>query len=287
MASAAAAMEPPRSSMAFDLCMRALNHSSANNATMVQGNAATLSTMVEYKDRLEHAMKAASVSTQELADHLKVSYQAVKKVLDGKTSSFTAQNNAKAADFLGVNASWLATGVGQWIKTDEEDDDLPMFSRSQGAAKGLESNVSAAPALASSIWLPVVGHVRAGPDGYLEEMQYPVGHGEGYVEYWTKDPAAYALRIKGDSMHPRYRAGEYIVVTPSIEPQPGRDVVVKLRTGQSMLKQLNWIRGGELQLMSINNGYAPHTISLEEVESIQRVGGSVPPDAFTNERPLP
>lgn len=150
-----------------------------------------------------------------------------------------------------------------------------------------ETNVAAAPALSGTTWLPVVGHVRAGPDGYLEEMQYPVGHGEGYVEYWTKDPAAYALRIKGDSMHPRYRAGEYIVVTPAIEPQPGRDVVVKLRTGQSMLKQLNWIRGGEIQLLSINNGYAPHTISLEDVESIQRVAGSVPPDAFTNERPLP
>lgn len=174
---------------------------------------------------------------------------------------------------FGISPKWLIDGQGQ---SDLKIIPLPI---------AVTSNVSPAPALASSTWLPVVGHVKAGPDGYLEEMQYPVGHGEGYVEYWTKDPSAYALRIKGDSMHPRYRAGEYIVVTPAIEPQPGRDVVVKLKNGLSLLKQLNWIRSGEVQLLSINNGYAPHTISFDEIESIQRVAGSVAPDAFSNERP--
>jgi len=142
------------------------------------------------------------------------------------------------------------------------------------------NNVDAAPDLRPGIRVPVVGGVKAGPDGYMEELQYPSSVGEGFVEYWTPDKAAYALRVKGDSMHPRYRAGEFIVVTPSIEPQPGRDVVVKLRDGQKLLKQLNWIRGGEIQLLSINNGYSPMTIDLHDVESIHRVGGSVPSDAF-------
>lgn len=146
------------------------------------------------------------------------------------------------------------------------------------------SNVSEAPSLGPSRLIPVVGHVKAGVDGYLEEMQYPVGHGEGYIEYWTRDEEAYALRIKGDSMHPRYRAGEFIVVTPRIEPQPGRDVVVKLKDGRKLLKQLNWIRGDELQLLSINDGYAPTTLGVEEIESIHRVAGGVPPDAFQEPR---
>lgn len=142
------------------------------------------------------------------------------------------------------------------------------------------TNVALAPALAPSRLIPVVGHVKAGPDGYLEEMQYPVGHGEGFVDYWVKDESAYAVRVKGDSMHPRYRAGEFIVVTPGIEALPGRDVVVKLTDGRKLLKQLNWMRGDEIQLLSINNGYAPMTISKDEIENIHRVAGSVPPDAF-------
>lgn len=156
------------------------------------------------------------------------------------------------------------------------------ISKLMGVAEG--SNVAEAPALASSRWVPVVGHVKAGSDGYLDEMQYPVGEGDGFVEYWVRDPAAYAVRVKGDSMHPRYRAGEFIVVTPGIEALPGRDVVVKLRDGRKLLKQLNWIRDGEIQLLSINNGYGPLTISLEEIDSIHRVAGQVPSDAFHNEK---
>jgi len=143
-----------------------------------------------------------------------------------------------------------------------------------------QSNVADAPALAPSRLVPVVGHVKGGTDGYLEEMQFPPGYGEGFVEFWTKDSAAYALRVKGDSMHPRYRAGEFIVVTPSIEAQPGRDVVVKLKDGRKLLKLLNWVRSDEIQLLSINDGYAPTTLSADEIESIHRVAGGVPQDAF-------
>lgn len=134
--------------------------------------------------------------------------------------------------------------------------------------------------LAPTRLVPVVGHVKGGDDGYLDEMQFPVGHGEGFVPYWTKDPAAYALRVRGDSMYPRYRAREFIVVTPSIEAVQGNDVVVRLKDGRKLLKQLNWRRDGEVQLMSVNDGYAPITLQMEDVESIHRVAGGVPPDAF-------
>lgn len=68
--------------------------------------------MVEYGERLEAAMKARSVTTQQLADKLGISYQAVKKVLDGKSAAFTAPNNVYAARFLKISSDWLATGEG-------------------------------------------------------------------------------------------------------------------------------------------------------------------------------
>lgn len=77
--------------------------------------------MVEYKDRLARAMKQAPALAavpersriQRLADVLALSYQGVKKVLDGKSRAFNALNNARIAAFLEVDASWLATGLGQ------------------------------------------------------------------------------------------------------------------------------------------------------------------------------
>lgn len=142
------------------------------------------------------------------------------------------------------------------------------------------SNVAQAPALRTARQIPVVGEVKGGDDGYLHELQYPVGHGDGFVEYWCRDGNAYALRVRGDSMHPRYRAGEFVVVTPSIEAQQGSDVVVALKDGRKLLKQLNWKRGDEIQLLSINNHFAPMTISLDAVLAVHRVAGAVGSDAL-------
>jgi hypothetical protein len=71
------------------------------------------STMVEYKDRLALAMKLNGVDEHKLKKALGISYQAVRKVLDGKSASFSALNNSKAAIFLQVNPFWLIEGVGE------------------------------------------------------------------------------------------------------------------------------------------------------------------------------
>lgn len=121
--------------------------------------------------------------------------------------------------------------------------------------------------------IPVVGEVKGGDDGFFDELVYPIGHGEGYLLFPTTDPLAYGLRVRGDSMHPRYRHGEFVVVEPSFEPSPGDDVVVVCSNGRKMLKMLNWRRGDEIQLMSVNSDHRPLTVALSEIQSMQLVGG--------------
>ena len=174
---------------------------------------------------------------------------------------------------LNVSTAWLAEGdsAGPRLTTLAA---LNFFPEQK-------SNVDPAPALVASRLVPVRGEVKGGPGGHLDDMQHPTGHGEGHIEAWTRDNDAYALRVRGDSMAPRYRAGEFIVVTPNIEPMPGMDVVVCLKDGQKMLKNLAWVRGDMIGLLSINDNQPLITIALQEIEGrIQRVAGSAPPDAF-------
>lgn len=67
---------------------------------------------MDYAERLMLAMEHARATKSSLAKSLGLSYQAVAKIFDGRTRSLSAENSDKAARVLGVNASWLASGLG-------------------------------------------------------------------------------------------------------------------------------------------------------------------------------
>lgn len=69
-----------------------------------------------YGERLGAAMEHAGRSRGELAAELAVSVQAISQVLLGKTIALSAANSAVAADFLGVDHRWLATGDGTMLR---------------------------------------------------------------------------------------------------------------------------------------------------------------------------
>lgn len=193
--------------------------------------------------------------------------------------AFATELKCSIEDFSPRLAKELALLTDSAVaKGDPHSTTVRPSSNTKGWEK-LTTNVAAAPALRPSSRVPVVGQVKAGRDGYLEESAY-----EGEIEYWTGDRNAFALRVQGDSMHPRYRAGEFVIVSPSIEPLPHTDVVVTLKSGRKLLKQLNWIREDELQLLSINGDYAPETLTRAEIESMQKVLGSVGADALLKSR---
>lgn len=125
--------------------------------------------------------------------------------------------------------------------------------------------------------VPIIGNVIATPDtdGFFDDMGFPPGAGEGFVAWGTTNPHAYAVRVKGDSMYPRYRPGEILIIDPGAAVVPGEDVIVKTTDGRKMVKRLLFQRTSEIELGSINEAHRPITIDMERVESIQVVAGSV------------
>jgi phage repressor protein C with HTH and peptisase S24 domain len=241
--------------MALALSIPELNHSSIQVATLVQPDSGTVATVVdEYKDRLTDAMKAAGISTSELARQMGISYQGVKKVLNG--GSFNTDNNIKAAKLLGVFSDWLATGKGPRV--------APPAVAEPHAIYEVKPQFPG---------LPVVGTAKLGDNGNFCELEYPVGHGDGWIDWPSRDPNAYALRCKGDSMKPRIKHGEFVVVEPNHPVVPGDEVLVKAKDGRVMVKELAHVRDGMVYLESVNEAHPRISIAQEDIEAFHYVAG--------------
>ena len=127
---------------------------------------------------------------------------------------------------------------------------------------------------------PLLGEYRKGPDGTVETVLYDWKSDAGQVDFWSDGLDAYAMRVRGDVFYPRYRAGEFLILSGIEKLVPGVDVIVAIDQGPRYLKQWNWSKDGEVQLLPVAGEGPPMTIPTEEVIEMHRVLAAVGPDAL-------
>lgn len=171
------------------------------------------------------------------------------------------------ADALMVDPAWLTEGRGP--------------KRPEGGPAGV---VVPIPDLAMPVrthYVPVVGTTQGGPTTRVwTDGDIPVGDGFGWVSVSSRDKNAFALRVEGSSMAPRYEHGEYVLVEPNRRPEPGDDVIVRLRGGECMIKRLSARRPHELALDSLSQGYDRITVAPEQVEFLYYVAAGLRAGSF-------
>ena len=146
---------------------------------------------------------------------------------------------------------------------------------SQDALHEIQQNVQGGPVSFKEGRVPVVGMAKLGAQGYFDAIDYPVGQGDGFVLISSSDPNAYALRVVGDSMEPRIRNGEYVLVEPNRPYYSGDEVLVQVADGtvtQSMIKVFMYERDGYVRLLSVNDQHPPMTIDRVSILKIHPVG---------------
>lgn len=119
--------------------------------------------------------------------------------------------------------------------------------------------------------IPVIGMTAAGEGGFFDDMGFPVGQGEFYIQrpYDLKDIHAYAVKVSqsnGDSMEPAYRSGDIVIVSPAATVHSRDHVVVRLKNHQVMLKEIR-IHDTEIELISYNPDHPTITIPASDVEA--------------------
>lgn len=128
--------------------------------------------------------------------------------------------------------------------------------------------------------IPIVGRVQAGPDGLLHVDDYHASHPDGFMLWWATCESTYALRIRGESMSPRYLPGEFVGVDPCSEVNPNDEVIVLLKSGQRLIKRLLWNRDGQACFESVNKNFQNIIIDMEDLEGMHLVIGNIPKSAF-------
>jgi phage repressor protein C with HTH and peptisase S24 domain len=204
-------------------------------------------------DRLMTAARSYNDSIEldaDLARALNVSSQTIHNwQARGRVSK---EGALEAERKFGVPASWILTGEG----------DHP-------PAKRLHSKSNAL--LGSKLGVPVMGEARLGDQGFYEESSF--GASDGFVKYPMDDPDSFALRCKGDSMRPRIKPGQFVIVQPRMPVTLGDEVAVRTRDGRQMIKVFALKKDGLVHLASINEDHKTITLEEHEILQMHHVGG--------------
>lgn len=204
---------------------------------------------------IKYLMEKAGISSvTELARHLKMQQSTLHRMLTGEVRDPKYTTLSNIASFFGISPVDLI----------ERD---------------LQHSTPATAEIATPSWqlhvqgVPVLGNTQLGHGGYWSDMEYPVGGGDGYLRWPSCDEEVYALKCVGDSMMPRIKEGEFVIIEPNHSYHPGDEVLVVTHNGEVMVKTFLFERDGYYHLLPVNEDHAPIRIAKNDVARIQYVAG--------------
>lgn len=226
-------------------------------------------------DAIDAAMKrfdgGKGISQADLARRSGVPQPTINRSLKGRsvpeTKTLSKLGTVLGAGYLGKTVAALVDNhYVNGTATEKIAGELSPSAYIQAATNRAESNAEEAPALGLARRVPVVGTAQLGDNGFWAELEDPSGYGDGHIEFSARTATAYALRCRGDSMKPRIKDGEFVIVEPEHTPVPGDEVLVKAIDGRVMVKELLYIRDDVVHLLSVNEAHGKLSLPLAEID---------------------
>jgi phage repressor protein C with HTH and peptisase S24 domain/transcriptional regulator with XRE-family HTH domain len=123
--------------------------------------------------------------------------------------------------------------------------------------------------------VPVINRVSAGYPRDFTDLSYPPRVADDYVGCPDlRDTDAFAARVHGDSMTPKYREGDIVIFSPAAAPRDGDDCFVRFADNQTTFKRV-FFEVGEgglavLRLQPRNEKYRPQIVPSEQVTGLYK-----------------
>ncbi|MCK5225752.1 MAG: helix-turn-helix transcriptional regulator [Planctomycetes bacterium] len=138
-----------------------------------------------------------------------------------------------------------------------------------GSELGMEKDISP---LAAGRLVPVINKVAAGYPTDFNDLDYPVGMADDYVRCPDlHDPNAFAVRIVGDSMEPKFNQEDIVVFSPAAEVRNGDDCFVRFAMPhETSFKRVFFETDNKIRLQPRNESYSPMIVESERINGIYR-----------------
>jgi len=126
--------------------------------------------------------------------------------------------------------------------------------------------------LAAGRLVPVINKVSAGYPSDFNDLDYPVGIADDYVRCPDlHDPNAFAVRVGGDSMEPKFREGDIVIFSPESEVHNGDDCFVRFATPhETTFKRVFFEPDNKIRLQPRNDQYPPTVVKGDRINGLYR-----------------
>jgi len=85
----------------------------------------------------------------------------------------------------------------------------------------------------------------------------------------VEDNDAFAARVHGDAMEPKYREGDIVIFSPAQKPKDGDDCFVKFADGQTTFKQC-FFGKRTMRIEPRNKKYKGKTLQTTEISGVYK-----------------
>ena len=124
--------------------------------------------------------------------------------------------------------------------------------------------------------VPVINRVSAGYPQDFTDLNYPKGVADDYVGCpdLQGDKDAFAARVHGDSMTPKYRQGDIVIFSPAAAPKSGDDCFVRFADGHTTFKRVFFESDAQgeavIRLQPRNEKYRPQVVPSVDVSGLYK-----------------
>jgi phage repressor protein C with HTH and peptisase S24 domain len=128
------------------------------------------------------------------------------------------------------------------------------------------------PPIAAGRLVPVINKLEAGYPADFDDLDYPVGIADDYVRCPdVHDPNAFAVRVVGDSMEPKFCEGDIVIFSPAAEVHNGDDCFIRfLMPHETTFKRVFFEPGNKVRLQPRNEKYPPIIVEGSRINGLYR-----------------